>query len=251
MNSKLILIIISLLVLYNISLVSKEESNNNIKVYRFSEKKKSSIQQGFYCDLFLAIDFKNHKYQMNQINSTGDGGQFRLVSQGYLTTNKEQIKLIDKNNSIIFGGKFLKDNIILKTGIKYFRNKTFKKIDSSPGMVSSIITEFLNWNDKYYQSKKIKKINNDIYSGIYMDVSINGILIELNDHHYEMYFIDGNDLKFEISSGEWFKKDNKLQLKDDDKLNSFEMNILDKERICPTKRFPFAYDITPLKLKKK
>ena len=36
---------------------------------------------------------------------------------------------------------------------------------------------------------------------------------------------------------------------DDDKINTLEMQILDNEKIAPLQRLPFAYEISPLRLK--
>lgn len=251
MTSKLILIVISILIFFNISLISKTKSNSNINVYKFTEMKRTSITDVFICYSFLTMDFNNHRYQILQMNSLGEGGQGRLISQGYITLVNKQIKLVDKNNFIVFNGSILKGSILLKNGIKYLRNKTFKKIKYSFGMEELGLNDFHAWNTNYYLPIQSLQNKNDISSGLYEDVDLNNLLLEINDSNYEMYFIESNVLKFEISSGKCFKKDNKLQLKDDDNLNILEFNILDKVTICPIFRLPFAYDISLLKFKKK
>ena len=241
------------------SIVSNMNSSKDIiQVYSFSEKRITPHSNEIESITYLTFDLNKSRYQINQIGIYEDSGQEKLVSQGSLKIINDVIELIDKNNSLLFRGSLVNDTIILNIGIKYLKNKIFTKISDFSGMWMGEM-KFYNWNNIYMPKVNYKisdiDISSDIYSGIYsseyFEENSKGLFIELTDCNYEIYFIDGDSLKFEISSGKLIKNQDKLQLQDEDNLNILDVNILDKETICPSKIFPFTNDISSLKLKKK
>lgn len=238
-----------------------EFNTKNIKLYEFSDKvfhsKKvnnsidysspHSIFQDenryIYKYSYLALDFKFKRFEINQLNALNDGGQIVLVSQGSFTITNNNIKLTDKNNSIVFQGLYTADSILFNIGIKYLCNKTFENREIIGMGIPSNLIEFSSWNKKY-KKQKIKKNNSkQISIGYYSSESM--VYMKLMEKEYEIYCNAGNNITFVISKGSWQLDCGKVILKDYDNINKFEFFIINKNTLIPNFRLPFAYEITP------
>lgn len=261
MFSKLLIYISCFIIITSGIVLSKELNTKYINLYIFSEKVFYSKEDNnsfdyssphnifqdenkyIYTYTHLTLDFKRKRYQINQLNTYNGNGQIVLVSQGNFTIQNEEIKLIDKNNKIVFKGLYTKDSILFIAGIKYLCKKTFKNQGILSGIPYGLI-EFLDW-DNNYKKQVIKNNNiNQISIGYYSSESM--IYMKLSEKEYEIYCSAGNSITYEISKGSWQLIDGKVILKDYDNINKLELFIKSKNILIPNFRLPFAYEITPL-----
>ncbi|MDT3739643.1 MAG: hypothetical protein RO257_09095 [Candidatus Kapabacteria bacterium] len=256
--SKVFYIIIGVLIMSIINLFGEptEDNGGAFMIYYFKESTVISGSIGSNSN-FLILDMENNRYQIYNMLEVSDMGFFNIVSQCYCEINNDQIKLTDKNSSLIFLGSITKDSIILKHGIKYLNNKVMKNYGKSTSIIWDGLIKYLEWDKEYTVPEFTKNTTDSVLTGKYSDKNYqdlnfdkSGFYIELKNNQYEIY-LKNNSVKFEISEGTWQLNQGKVQLADDDNVNIFTFIIIDNKTIVPSSKLPFTNKIELFRLSEK